>query len=73
MVETRTFKEIWNAWSRFQKEQFYEKLEGIREATVRSYGTGRRIARGPSLYCLVKTFKKLGIDVLDGRYLFKEK
>lgn len=70
-VETRTFPEIWNSFSRVEKDLFYEKVRGVRESTIRSYGSGRRKARGPSLICLVDAFKKMGINVADGQWLFK--
>jgi len=74
MIETRTFQDIWNSWGQQEKDRFYEKLapEGVKQSTVRSYGTGRRVARGPYRKALVRVFKKMGINVDEGQYLFAD-
>ncbi|MCQ2219781.1 MAG: hypothetical protein MJZ12_00225 [Prevotella sp.] len=69
-VDTRTFVEIWSAWDRIERNTFYDKALGLRDSSIRSYGTGRRKASTPALKCLVDAFRKIGMNVGDGRYLF---
>ncbi len=71
-ITTQTFKEIWNNMNLLDHSAFYKKAEGLRESTIRCYATGHRAAHGPSLACLVRTLKRMGYNVGDGRFLFPE-
>ena len=72
-LESRSFVDIWNSWGRNERSLFYDNLVGLRECTIRNYSTGRRNPTGPSLACIVRTFKRCGYNVGDGRFLFPER
>lgn len=69
-IDTRTFVEFWESWDKVERGSFYDRCIGLRESSIRSYGSGRRKASSPALRCLVDAFRKCGVNVGDGRFLF---
>ena len=70
-IDTRTFVEIWASWGKVERNNFYDKAIGLRDSSIRSYGTGRRKASTPALKCLVDAFRRMQMNVGDGRFLFQ--
>lgn len=72
-IDNRTFAQIWSELEIADHAIFYKKVEGLRESSIRCYALGLRTPTGPSLACLVRGLKRIGINVGDGRFLFPEK
>lgn len=72
-IDTRSFREIWESLTDDERNRFRKKCTGLAYSTINCYAAGHRSARGPSLECLKRGFKRFGIDVGDGQYLFPQK